>query len=568
MKEKIKDYLIILIFTLLVSFPLVSSNIDVYVDDGIQHIARLMGTSQSIVDDGELFPVIMSNFCNGFGYSWNIFYSPFTAYVPMIFRLFTDSYELILKLFMVLISFLSGIAMYEFTKKVTKNRYAGLLASALYIFVPYRLTDMYQRYAIAELASFIFLPITFHGMYNIFNSEEKSIKKSLVLTLGAVGLILTHIVMAMYVAIFCLIYLLINAKKLKDKEVLKMLGINILLIILLSSFYLLPMLEHRVNIEYEVFKNGRMENTATLIDSKTNVIDLIYTQDGKLVKEIGFVTLVGLLLTFIAYKKIDKSYKMIYWFSLITGVMCIIISLKIFPFEKLPEILKMIQFTFRLLEFSSFFFVFVAAVNYSVVIKDFQMKDVVVLTTICVLLFIPFVRRIDFKKDWKEEQLWPSVEVSNYTGRVHAGCATFEYLPSKAFNNLDYIKNRENAIYILEGYANIENERKLGSQMEFDISEIQENTKLELPYIYYLGYEVTFENANEKEKIDVSESENGFVQINMQSKDAGKITVRYTGTILMKISYLISFLTLICIFGRTSFAKMPMGTDPLAHTKT
>ena len=236
--------------------------------------------------------------------------------------------------------------------------------------------------------------------------------------------------------------------------------------------------------------------------------------------------------------------------------------------EKLPEILKMIQFTFRLLEFSSFFFVFVAAVNYSVVIKDFQMKDVVVLTTICVLLFIPFVRRIDFKKDWKEEQLWPSVEVSNYTGRVHAGCATFEYLPSKAFNNLDYIKNRENAIYILEGYANIENERKLGSQMEFDISEIQENTKLELPYIYYLGYEVTFENANEKEKIDVSESENGFVQINMQSKDAGKITVRYTGTILMKISYLISFLTLICIFGRTSFAKMPMGTDPLALTKT
>ena len=491
MKEKIKDYLIILIFTLLVSFPLVSSNIDVYVDDGIQHIARLMGTFQSIVDDGELFPVIMSNFCNGFGYSWNIFYSPFTAYVPMIFRLFTDSYELILKLFMVLISFLSGIAMYEFTKKVTKNRYAGLLASALYIFVPYRLTDMYQRYAIAELASFIFLPITFHGMYNIFNSEEKSIKKSLVLTLGAVGLILTHIVMAMYVAIFCLIYLLINAKKLKDKEVLKMLGINILLIILLSSFYLLPMLEHRVNTEYEVFKNGRMENTATLIDSKTNVIDLIYTQDGKLVKEIGFVTLVGLLLTFIAYKKIDKSYKMIYWFSLITGIMCIIISLKIFPFEKLPEILKMIQFTFRLLEFSSFFFVFVAAVNYSVVIKDFQMKDVVVLTTICVLLFIPFVRRIDFKKDWKEEQLWPSVEVSNYTGRVHAGCATFEYLPSKAFNNLDYIKNRENAIYILEGYANIENERKLGSQMEFDISEIQEKTKLELPYIYYLGYEVT-----------------------------------------------------------------------------
>lgn len=547
MKEKVKDYLIILIFTLIVSFPLISNNIDIYVDDGIQHIARLMGTFQSIAEDGQIFPVIMSNFCNGFGYSWNIFYSPFTAYVPMIFRLFTDSYELIFKLFMVLISFLSGIAMYEFVKNVTQNRYAGLLASALYIFVPYRLTDMYLRYAIAELASFIFLPITFLGMYNIFCNDEKSIKKSLALTIGAVGLILTHIVMAMYVAIFCFIYLIINIKKLKDKNILKMLGINILLIILLSSFYLLPMLEHKMNTEYEVFKSGRMENTEKLISSKTNLIDLVYTPNGKLVKEIGFVILIGLILTILAYKKNDKNLKMIYWFSLITGITCIILSLKIFPYEKMPEILKMIQFTFRLFEFSSFFLVFVVAVNYSIVIKNFQMKDVVVLSTICILLFIPFIKRIDFKKDWKEEQLWPAVAVNNYTGRVHAGCATFEYLPSKAFNNLDYLKNRENTIYILEGYANIENEKKTGSKMQFNISDVKENTKLELPYIYYLGYEVSLENANGKQKLDVCESKNGFLQMNVENDDEGTITVKYTGTPLMKISYLISFTSFIII---------------------
>ena len=36
---------------------------------GVQHIARLMGTFQSI-EENQKFPVIMSNFCNGFGYSW------------------------------------------------------------------------------------------------------------------------------------------------------------------------------------------------------------------------------------------------------------------------------------------------------------------------------------------------------------------------------------------------------------------------------------------------------------------------------------------------------------------
>lgn len=185
-KVKIKDYLIILIFIVIISIPLMSENINIYYDDGIQHIARLMGTYQSITEDGQAFNVIMSSFCNGFGYSWNIFYSPLTAYFPMIFRIFTSSYEAIFKLFIFLVSFLSGIAMYEFVKKVSQNRLAAILAGILYIFAPYRITDMYIRYAIAELTSFIFIPIVFHGLYNILNDEQKSIKNSLMLTLGAV----------------------------------------------------------------------------------------------------------------------------------------------------------------------------------------------------------------------------------------------------------------------------------------------------------------------------------------------------------------------------------------------
>ena len=216
MKKKLIDYIIILVFALVISIPLMSTDFNIYGDDGIQHIARLMGTYQTITE-GEFPPVIMSNFCNGFGYSWNIFYSPFTAYLPLIFSIFTNSFELMLKLFIILVAFLSGVAMYEFVKKVSKNRYAGILAAAIYVFAPYRLTDTYMRVAISELASFIFIPITFLGMYNIFNGEDKSIKSSLMLTLGAVGLIITHTVITMYVAIFCFIYLLLNIKSLKDK---------------------------------------------------------------------------------------------------------------------------------------------------------------------------------------------------------------------------------------------------------------------------------------------------------------------------------------------------------------
>ena len=52
MKSKIKtkliDYIIILIFAIIVSIPMLNEDFNIYSDDGIQHIARLMGTTQSI----------------------------------------------------------------------------------------------------------------------------------------------------------------------------------------------------------------------------------------------------------------------------------------------------------------------------------------------------------------------------------------------------------------------------------------------------------------------------------------------------------------------------------------
>ena len=125
-KTKLIDYGIILIFAIIASIPLLNQDFNIYGDDGIQHIARLMGTTQSI-KEGQIIPVIMSNFCNGFGYSWNIFYSPLTASFPLIFSIFTNSFELILKLFIILVAFLSGISMYEFVSKISKNRYKNVL---------------------------------------------------------------------------------------------------------------------------------------------------------------------------------------------------------------------------------------------------------------------------------------------------------------------------------------------------------------------------------------------------------------------------------------------------------
>lgn len=546
MKNKIKNYIIIIIFAIIVSIPLFSKDINIYNDDGIQHVCRLIGTYQSITEKNQNFPVIMSSFCNNFGYSWNIFYSPLTAYVPLLFKLFTNSYVICLKAFMVLITILTGISMYEFVNKITKNQYAGLLASAIYMFAPYRLTDMYIRYAIAELASFIFLPMIFQGIYTIFNDTQKK-HNWLLFTLGAIGLILTHTIVAMYTAIIGFVYVLINIKKLKEKTVIKKLIISLLSIILITSFYWAPMLEHKINTDYEVFQEGRMERTNVLIAYKLDLLELVYTKQNSMSYEIGIITIIGVILTIIAFKNINKDYKTIYVYSLVIGMLSILITLKWFPFEKMPSILKMIQFPFRMLEFSSFFLAFIAGVNYSATIKNFKMRDILVLSTIAVLLVVPLKKNIQYK-EISEDWLIPSVPVNQYTLRVHAGCASFEYLPSKAFKNLDYIKQRENKTYVIEGKALIKEEQKDGANMQIYISNIDENTILELPYIYYLGYNVNIEKDGEISNLQIQESDKGFVQVKVNQKiDEAKITVSYTGTRIMKISAIISFISLTII---------------------
>ena len=452
--EKYLSIIIILIASIFVCIPLMSKNIDMTYDDGIQHICRLIGTFQSL-QDGET--AIMSNLCNGFGYSWNLFYSPLTAYLPLIFKILGVSFATCIKLFMFLVVFLSGYFIYLFTKKLTKNNNIAIVASIFYILAPYRITDMYIRNALAELTSFVFLPLVFLGLYNLFNVlEDKEDYKNkrqiyIPLIIGAAGLVLTHTVITMYTAIFALIYVLININKLKDKKLLKILLLSALLVLIITSFFWAPLIELKNSADYEVFKEGRMERTEVLIAYKLDFYRLFFTKNTDyMIYEIGIITLLGLVLTPLVIKKIkqEKYYKT-YLFMLISGIICCIMTLKIFPFEHLPSTLKMLQFTFRLLEFSSFFFAVVSAMNIGILSKKFETKEVLLLLIVMMILTIPFNRNIRILENYDEQRLIETVPVTENTGRVHAGCASFEYLPSKAFENRDYIETRSQEAIVI-----------------------------------------------------------------------------------------------------------------------
>ena len=576
---------IIFIVSIFVCLPLLNKNCNIYIDDGIQHLCRLIGTEQTLVSK-QFLPMIMSNFCNNFGYSWNIFYSPLTAYIPLIFRIFSFSFETCLKLFMFVVTVATGIAMYKFVIKITKNKNIAILASVLYIIAPYRITDMYVRMALAELTSFIFIPMVFSGMYSIINEN----KKSSLLIIGASGLILTHTVVCMYTAMLCFVYLIVFIRKLNKKSILNLL-VSLLMIVLITSFYWVGLAQHYFSTSYEVFVPGRMERVDVLNFYKTSLSQLVYTdQEQKMIYEIGIVTFIGLLLTPIAIMKFEKQerekdFTKIYGLFGILGIVLTIMTLKIFPFEKLPGTFTMIQFTFRLFEFTSFFFAIISAVNFWILIKNFNIRDVIIISLIACLLTTIYGKKISYEKKYDEKDFIEPRRVTKDAGRINAGMASFEYLPSKAFNCLKtYIADREDVPIILNNSDNqiiISDYEKNGSNMKmkilkaspelangtdkvYEVSEeltneedtiseanqddesskantTSEDIEIELPYIYYLGYRVKIDGK----EVKYTESEHGFVQINIDKElnEKAEITVKYLGTNEMIIAFAVSLVS-------------------------
>ena len=555
MKNK-KNNLIVFFFitisSIFVSIPLFKFNAQY--DDGIQHIVRLIENAREI-KQGTIFPVIMQNLCNGFGYSWNLFYSPLTAYIPLIFRLFGFSYENSLKLFMFFLSIASGYAMYFFTKKILKKRniseerkvFISVLSASFYILAPYRLNDMYIRVAVAELASFVFLPIIFNGLYSIINLKEKKY----ILAFGAIGLILSHTLITLYTVMFCIIYLIVNIKFLKDKKTFTTLTLNILLALLITSFFTVPLLESKLSSDYEVFNEAHMINDNLIIDGKASLEELLYIKKGRMAYFLDLPVIAGILLTFLMIKNKKIEDKGNYYFFLVSGIVSVILTLKFIPFEKFPTIFKMMQFSFRLLEFSSFFLSVIASLNFGLCSKKFTLANAIIIALVMADLLIPAVGRVDFSKEYiSEDRLLEGIPVTASTGRVHAGCASFEYLPSKAFENRNYIATRKDEPIILDGNIEISNFEKDRLSTNFVA---KGNGIIELPYIYYIGYSAYIDG----EKINITESQNGFCQININSEKFSNIKVSYTGTKAMQISMFISIFTLIIfIFYKIKYKKV------------
>ena len=169
-KKSILAVLLILIFSLLISLPLLKRGLFEFHDD--QHVARLYLFDKSL-KEGQ-FPVRwVDELGFGFGYPLFVFYPPFIYMLGEVFHLigfsFIDSVKIVF--FISIVG--SGVAMFILVKELW-GKLAGLTAALFYMILPYRALDIYVRGALAESFSFVWLPLTLWSFYKLSNLQEQS----------------------------------------------------------------------------------------------------------------------------------------------------------------------------------------------------------------------------------------------------------------------------------------------------------------------------------------------------------------------------------------------------------
>ena len=570
-KDKVIHYIIIIAASLIAAIPLI--NLRIYgTDDGYVHMLRIFGMEQ-ILKEQNFPPFIYSKFANGFGYAINLFYSPIVTYGPLFFRIFGLHYYTCLKLFAYSTILISCFTMYNFLYEVSKKREIATLGAVIYAFIPYRLETIFNRFAIGEFTAYIFFPMLFHGLFNLLKGDGK---KHYYIAIAAIGLILTHTISTEYSAIFALLYIIFNFKQLKNKGVIRKIAINVIFILAITTFFTVPLMEHKILGNYVIFNSKSMKSLPSDVQNSTIKISQLFKDIGEVNGvsfKVGIPLIILMLLGIVSYKKMDKNIKSEYITFAVIAMISLAMVTKLFPWIIMPKILTTLQFAWRMLAFFEFALSIICAINLYYFIdiickkSSKNSKDTKVhtktenlynmLLLFAIIVIITSMMKIDYNYSYEKEKFLTDEEYETKINEKNSiWSINREYLPEKVDVKklgTSYLDYRENRVYVLDGNSTITNEKKKGLQLEFDIENYKANTILELPYIYYLGYTVTTE---QNEKIQMFESDNGMLAIKLDENiESAHITVKYTGTTIEKVSYLISAISIITFIGYVIYSK-------------
>lgn len=206
--------------------------------DGEWAVVRLADMYREI-RDGQIPPRFSGNL--NFGYGYPLFQYAYPMPYLLGLPAFLLHFGLVnsIKLLFALSVPLSGIAMFFAARELWEEDDAGLISSLLYMYLPYRMVDLYVRGSLGESIASITFPIILFCMKRL--SQKQSVSTLILLSLSFAVLILSHNIMAVLFGIILVVYLLfllLHEKKINTFQILIGFGVGAGI----ATFFWLPAL--------------------------------------------------------------------------------------------------------------------------------------------------------------------------------------------------------------------------------------------------------------------------------------------------------------------------------------
>ncbi len=325
------------------------------------HIAWLQQMDK-IIREGQFPPRFVPDLSYGFGYPLFNFVFPLPFYIAEAFHLLGFSLVDSIKLLFGLTIPLSGYFMYKLLKQ-----YAGVLlslaGSVLYMYTPYRSTDIYVRGAIGEIVAFVFLPLIILSVIKI-TKKKADVKPWIgILALSTAALVLSHNIMAYMFFPFVLLFVVVRVFTLSSPRLLVLIRIifGLVLGLLISIYFWLPAIVESRLLKYDTVFNYK-DHFPTIRQLLTPYFGYGASVAGPYDGMSFFIGLVNLLMVFVGIwgllvwrNKIQESHRML----LVWAIVIFLISVFMMNFrssfiwDSIP-LIPYFQFPWRFLSLITF----------------------------------------------------------------------------------------------------------------------------------------------------------------------------------------------------------------------
>lgn len=460
---------------------------------------------------------IMPNIGHNLGYGLYIFYPflPHLSYgvIAVIFSIFSLPTIYSILTTNILVAILSSIFVYFLSYRLSKNKKVSFLSSILYLVFPYRLGNITVRMALNEYFAGLFIPMVLLAFTYLFQEKKDSKKFLLWFSIGYIGLIFSHYLIALYFSLILIPILACYYKKVLKNYKPILLGILFVSIMVLPNIILF--MEHFGN-DYLVYKENYVTSYSLIEGNLLSIHDYFIPNQNYDWTVPYYFSISSLILFFISiYTAIKKKKKVYIIFSIITIVLCISMSSS-FLWKNLPPIFYNIQFPWRLLLIVALFLSLVAPIC----LLKVRNKYIYPIALIGILLFsFPLIQKLSNRIYHYDFTIGYDIEMG--TGNLG------EYYPNAYLDYQSYYKEK-NTVNLTMGKATI---TVLDNQKSYVIeAKNVEDAILEFPKIYYKGYQLIDQNHK---KIPIKENEKGLLEASIQ--EDGVYTLTYTGTILYQL---------------------------------